>query len=287
MSKQFLTIIELLIILAVLSAGISACDVRVEDHTARERTQTQLAAAVVDAATRTPAPGETSFKTQPFSGGDAGTRTPPSAATPDGPLVSVSANTNCRVGPGQTYESVGMLERGEQAEVVGYSADWEYWVIKNPDAVGDCWLWAYYATVTGSIEGLPLITPPPTQTPTRTATSTATATPVFVWEGIWSVATGPIDGKPDKEFVMTVTVAGRTFTGIVDFMGNVVTYSGTVSEDLLRVSGTWSDLARGGLFKFTASGENQFQGYYAYGVERSALCGGRSGAGFPSPCYQE
>ena len=86
---------------------------------------------------------------------------------------------------------------------------------------------------------------------------------------------------------MNIKVTGQTLTGSVDIMGNVITYSGTISDNMLVASGTWSDQARGGLFKFIALGTDQFQGYSAYVLDRSALCGARGGAGLPSPCYVE
>lgn len=81
-------------------------------------------------------------------------------------LVSVSVATNCRVGPGKVYERVGALLVGEVAEVVGRSADGNYWYIRNPrQSNGFCWLWGQYATVTGNFAALPVFTPPPTPTP--------------------------------------------------------------------------------------------------------------------------
>ena len=185
------------------------------------------------------------------------------------------------------YNNTGVLQVGEQAEVVGRSGDWEYWIIKNPDQSGECWLWFYYATVVGSKDELPVYTPPPLPSPTSTSTPTPTATPVFVWDGIWSVSTGPDERGNERVYDMSATVEGNTFTSSIDFMGNLVTYRGRVSDDLLSVSGTWSDLSRGGLFKFYALGTNQFQGYYAIESMNRALCGGRGGAGMPSPCYRE
>ncbi len=202
-------------------------------------------------------------------------------------MVSVNANTICRGGPGKMYDNLGLLEVGEQAEVVGRSADSEYWVIKNPDQAGECWLWYYYATVVGSKDELAVYTPPPLPSPSATATPSPTATPVFVWEGNWSVSSGSGEGGNALVYDMNVTVVGDSFTARVDYLGNLVTYRGRVSDDLFSVSGTWSDLTRGGLFRFYALGINQFQGYSAFGNVNTALCGWRGGAGMPSPCYRE
>lgn len=91
--------------------------------------------------------------------------------TPVGAEVSVSVPTNCRVGPGTAYTRVGALLVGEVAEVVGRHADRDYLVIRNPDRPGElCWLWGNYATLTGNMGALPVLTPPPAPTPTVTPT---------------------------------------------------------------------------------------------------------------------
>ena len=85
--------------------------------------------------------------------------------TPSVPMVSVSVNTNCRVGPGEIYDYIGALLTGESAEVVGIYGSGDYWVINNPDTNGKCWLWGYYATVVGNTANLQEYAAPPTPTP--------------------------------------------------------------------------------------------------------------------------
>jgi len=88
--------------------------------------------------------------------------TPDFTATPTTPMISVSEDTNCRVGPGKAYERVGILLVGETAEIVGREPKGEYWLIRNPDTGVDlCWVWNEYATITGNIYTLLLYTPPP------------------------------------------------------------------------------------------------------------------------------
>ena len=86
--------------------------------------------------------------------------------TPSAPIVSVSVGTNCRTGPGKVYDIVGGLRVGENAEVVGKKTSYNYWIIKNLDANGDCWLWGYYATVIGDTSNLQEYIIPPIPTPT-------------------------------------------------------------------------------------------------------------------------
>jgi hypothetical protein len=86
------------------------------------------------------------------------------------PMVSVSLDTNCRTGPGLVYDQIGVLLVGESAVIVAQEQTGDYWIIENPDRAGTCWLWAEYATITGNVSGLPLLTPPASPTPTPSNT---------------------------------------------------------------------------------------------------------------------
>lgn len=92
------------------------------------------------------------------------------------PTVTVSVATNCRKGPGQTYESVYGLPIGQSAEVVGKNTSTNYWIIKIPGSNNTCWLWGQYATVTGDTSSLQTVQIPPT--PTSTATKVVLQPPV-------------------------------------------------------------------------------------------------------------
>jgi hypothetical protein len=86
--------------------------------------------------------------------------------TPSVPLITVSVDTNCRVGPGKSYARVGYLLVGQVSEVYGRNQAGDYWYIRNlNNSTTYCWLWGEYATVTGNIPALPVFTPPPTPTP--------------------------------------------------------------------------------------------------------------------------
>ena len=98
------------------------------------------------------------------------TPSPTSTATSSVPMVSVTTNTNCRIGPGKPYELLGALLVGEEAEVIARDPSNQYWYIKNPDKGGFCWLWGYYATTKGNVGSLPVFTPLPTPTFTPTPT---------------------------------------------------------------------------------------------------------------------
>ena len=94
------------------------------------------------------------------------TPTPTFTLTPSIVTVSVSTNTNCRTGPGDPYDMVGVMMVGKNAEVIGRSADGVFWVIRLPDSPAKtCWLWNQYATVAGNWQALPVMIPPPSPTP--------------------------------------------------------------------------------------------------------------------------
>ena len=68
--------------------------------------------------------------------------------------------------------------------------------------------------------------------------------------------------------------------------GWIITYSGTISDDYLTVSGTWEENPdETGPFKFYALGVNQFHGNFSDGPDAYGMCGVKGGAGFPDPCY--
>jgi uncharacterized protein YgiM (DUF1202 family) len=96
------------------------------------------------------------------------TPTPTPTPAPTKVTLDVSVDTNCRSGPGKKYNIITILRIGTTAEVVGRNLDQTYWVIKNPSGSGNCWVWGYYADVTGSITNVPILDNPPTPTPTKT-----------------------------------------------------------------------------------------------------------------------
>lgn len=95
------------------------------------------------------------------------TSTPKASVSPTatGVVLKVSVPTNCRVGPGKTYDKIGVLEPGKTVNVIARNASSDYWVVENPEGSGTCWVWGYYATVTGATANVPVWSPPSTPTP--------------------------------------------------------------------------------------------------------------------------
>ncbi len=172
MKQGKFTVIAVLLGLAL----ISACNLQIAGPTTEDAVgtavaktmgaQTDLANIVAGtlAAMVTDTPSVT--PTSPFTLTPSLTPSPTLTPTPPMPMVSVSIDTNCRTGPGKVYDMTGALLVGQTAEVVGRAADNQYWVIRDPkNPTNICWLWGYYATVTGNTAALPVFTPPPTPTP--------------------------------------------------------------------------------------------------------------------------
>jgi len=135
----------------LLRVSPSASDGLAGTQAALEQTQIALAIEQTMAAMSVPEAGETPQ--------------PPGGTV----TVTVSVDTNCRLGPGTAYAIVGALAVGQSAEVVGRSASSDNWIIRLPSNLAvTCWLWGQYATVTGDTSTLPVITPPPTPTMTPT-----------------------------------------------------------------------------------------------------------------------
>jgi hypothetical protein len=81
-------------------------------------------------------------------------------------MISVSANTNCRSGPGTTFPHQGVLLVGEIGQVVAKSTLEDYWFIQLPgDPNEPCWLSGAYAVIEGDTSILPAFTPMPTPAP--------------------------------------------------------------------------------------------------------------------------
>ena len=54
----------------------------------------------------------------------------------DAPFLTANADVDILSGPGQAYGTVGVLLAGQRSEVLGYSSDNRYWVIKVPYVEG-------------------------------------------------------------------------------------------------------------------------------------------------------
>ena len=83
-------------------------------------------------------------------------------ASPTEVTLQVRVPTNCRTGPGKDYEIVTVLHTRKTVNVLAQHKTEDFWVIENPDGCGtSCWVWDYYATITGPKDSLPIEETPP------------------------------------------------------------------------------------------------------------------------------
>lgn len=116
--------------------------------------------------------------------GPTGTITPTYAV----PMLTVLQQTNCRTGPGQSYEVVYTYLTWKELEIVGNYPQENYWLVKSTESpTGECWLWGEYVEVKGSYWVVSSVTPPPT------ATIPPPQAPVAEWEYFCSYANNQID----------------------------------------------------------------------------------------------
>lgn len=172
------TVVRRTLFVSVLVLAILACNLPVStgptpDPGAAFTSAAQTVAAAVNqtlgpaqplSASSTPLPGET-FTPLPTLTATL-SPTPIFTATNSVLLISVTVDTNCRVGPGKIYDYLGGLYVGQTAEVYGRNSASNYWYIRLPENPNIfCWVTGQYATVVGNASALPVFTPPPTPTP--------------------------------------------------------------------------------------------------------------------------
>lgn len=151
--------------------------------------------------------------------------------TPSKPMVSVSKETNCRVGPDTSFTRLSGLLPGVMAEVVGLDTSGQYYYIRNPqDSQNFCWLWGYYATLVGDGSNLPRFTP----MPTPTITITPTPVPNF------NVVSTRLDGCVGNWFEVKIQNTGSTIwsSGSLTFTDTVT--STTVPERITNDFEDWN-----------------------------------------------
>jgi len=146
---------------------LSACNIpgTSPEPSLNDQAATIVALTLNAAQTSTPSPTKTP---QPANSPTlAISRTPTTTITPtySVPLLTVNEPTNCRTGPGQSYDLLFTLLPGASVEIVGRYPTNNYWTVKVQGLDQPCWIWGEYSTASGSYWTVPSITPPATLTP--------------------------------------------------------------------------------------------------------------------------
>ncbi len=138
---------------------VLACNLPAAGSTAVSPTDTAIptAAEAVDVATDTPLPA------------------PTAVPSPGAPMASPSTQAvNCRSGPALGWDVLRLVQYGQSVEIVGKNADASWLQVKHPALAGTlCWVSAGVVSVSGNLNGVPVVAapPPPTALPTSVTIS--------------------------------------------------------------------------------------------------------------------
>ena len=94
-----------------------------------------------------------------------GTPIPTMTPTYSVPILTFSEPTNCRLGPGQSFDILFTFISGSSAEIVGRYPVNNYWVVQGQGSFEPCWVWGEYGSPSGSYWVVPSVTPPATAAP--------------------------------------------------------------------------------------------------------------------------
>lgn len=99
--------------------------------------------------------------TEAVAAGPSQTPTITLTPTPSVPNVTpLKDAVNCRFAPDTTFESIGALQVGATADILGKSADGGWWQIQNPGESGQCWVAASVTMASGNLSGIPVVAAP-------------------------------------------------------------------------------------------------------------------------------
>jgi len=164
---------------------LTACNLPETDSNDDLSSQAGTLVAMTLAAQSTPTRENTPLPSPTLAG--TGTPTPTITPTYSVPMLRINESTNCRTGPGQSYDILFTFNPGATVEIVGRYPTNNYWTVKVQGMDEPCWIWGEYTTASGSTWTVPSITPPPTST-----ASPPTAPSISNWEYLCGYgASGP------------------------------------------------------------------------------------------------
>jgi hypothetical protein len=199
--------------------------------------------------------------------------TPAATNTPDAPTFGVTTDTNCRTGPGLIYDAKTPMLVGETLKALGRDSGTNFYYTDR-----GCWVWTNYAfAVTGSLNNLPVFTPPPTPTLSPQ-----------VWDGKWFVITETTVGELNWNQT-GLDVAGTMTFIVEDDGGNeiIIIYEiyGDVDPSGEFVSGQFNLVDSESYLDFTfyiGTDRRTFTGSVIVVGDNVPLCGARTEGTLPS-----
>jgi hypothetical protein len=150
---------KLLAGICVLTLALLACNLN-KELTSSSKNQSGIATAVAQTmqAVQSASPtAPTIFDTPVFDTPTLSTLISPSPSAT--PMAVIKTTAACRSGPAETYKSITDVNPNQKAAVLGKDPSGNYWLIET--ASGECWVAAQSVTITGNIQTIPEVTPPP------------------------------------------------------------------------------------------------------------------------------
>jgi hypothetical protein len=90
-----------------------------------------------------------------------------------GPLeITIVQSAKCRSGPGIVYDVITYLSIGNRAFAEGRNKGSDWFLISQPNLLGNCWVADQLVELEGEVDSLPVLPDPPTPTPKPTPTLT-------------------------------------------------------------------------------------------------------------------
>lgn len=168
--------------------------------------------------------------------------------------LTVRQPAHCRAGPSTVYDSIDVLEAGQDLPVVGKNDDASWLVVSRTPGSRRCWVSQVSVDVSGSLTSVPVVAAPPPPVITSTPLPPATLTPT---PGVAPDTTPPsIASLSANPLLLTYVSSGcpsapRTSTVTVTITDDVAVASATI---------TWSDGGNLHTDPMAPAGGNTYQG---------------------------
>jgi hypothetical protein len=244
-------------------------------------TITTVPTALKKSPTLEPLPTETLIQTYTTTATKSITPTPTNTTAV---LAKAKVNANCRSGPAQNFDYLGVLQRDESALVLGQNQVFgQWWQIILPHGK-QCWVSDEVVTINGDVLSILMIDAPNTPTPI----------PPPSWNGSWVIrfSNDPVHPEENTSVVnIVITQKGNSISSSFSGPGAVlIQINAVVSNDGRTAQGTLGYGSTTYLIYLIRNPQNinQFRGKFYLSASDTgydgAICGGTLGASYPSPC---
>ncbi len=147
--------IKFLVLCIIFTFALTACNLPVAAPLSPDvnKAAGTIVALTMEAFTQSPSQGQSAGTPVPFASPLPGTLSPTEA------ILTINNPTNCRSGPGTSFQLITAFTPGTQVSIVGRDSADNYWQVMIPKTQDTCWASGEYATASGNFASLPDITP--------------------------------------------------------------------------------------------------------------------------------